>query len=508
MVYVFPSCRRQLIAALAAACALMLPVAPARGADEGARVLTDDWYTVYLNGGKAGYQYEQVTERAGDAAQYETRAQTDFAVRRGNVSMHIADDTTVTEDADGRLVAFRKVQTQGPQTVTWEGKVEGKEMVLTTSTAFSTDTKRLPVPDGLCPWALRRLEEKMGRAPGTKYTAKAFVPDVPDRSVEVGAEAVGREDVQVFEVTKRLDRTDIRISIMPGVATSQWTDDAGTVWLIRVQMLGNLTLESRKTTREMAISENDSADILAASVIATDRPIPSPRSLERLEIVLEPTAKSTQVPNVSSDPYQQVRREPNGLHVTLQRAHASPAKSYKLPYAGQEYAELLKPNTWLETADPVVAGMGREAVKGETDALKAAQAIEAYVRSAVTEKGLSLGFATAAETAAQKSGDCTEHAVLVAALARAAGMPSRVVGGLAYAEKLPGAPNGGFGYHMWAEVYVGEWLPLDAALGSHDATHLALVRSALNEPSDLFAISSAISRMFGTVKVRVIDARQ
>ena len=58
---------------------------------------------------------------------------------------------------------------------------------------------------------------------------------------------------------------------------------------------------------------------------------------------------------------------------------------------------------------------------------------------------------------------------------------------------------------MWTEVFVGEWLPFDATLGGHDATHLALVRSDLNDPDALFDLSAAISGFFGRAAVKVLE---
>jgi transglutaminase-like putative cysteine protease len=489
-----------------AACACLLALAPGQ-AISGQTVLEDAWYVLYLNGGKAGHLHEEVTERSQDGRTlYDTQTHEEFAFGRAGVSLRHIGDNLITEDADGRLVAFRQ-QVQGAVSLSLEGKVEGDELVITSSTAHSTLTKRLPAPEGLCPWALRRLGARMGLEPGTQYEAKAFVPEAPDRAVRISTRVLGREAVQVFEVTKRLFRRDSTLDIAPGLRSSEWVDAAGTVWLIRVQMPGVLTLESRRATRELALAPDDPADILAAAAIPTDKPIRSPRRLERLQILLGPSGGAgTALPDIPSDAWQRVERVPEGLRITVRRASGDPGKSYALPYAGKEYAALLRPNVWMEADDPAVANMSREAVSGATDALTAARRIEDYVESVIKSKDLSLGFATAAEAAAQKAGDCTEHAVLVAALARAAGVPSRVVGGLAYSEALPGTGAGGFGYHMWAEAYVGEWLPLDAALGSHDATHIAVVRSDLNEPGDLLAISSAISQLFGRLKVRVLEA--
>ena len=74
-------------------------------------------------------------------------------------------------------------------------------------------------------------------------------------------------------------------------------------------------------------------------------------------------------------------------------------------------------------------------------------------------------------------GDCTEHAVLLAALCRARGIPARVAIGLVYVSAAQG-----FGYHMWNEVWIdGGWIPLDATIarGGTGAAHLKLADSSL-----------------------------
>jgi transglutaminase-like putative cysteine protease len=76
----------------------------------------------------------------------------------------------------------------------------------------------------------------------------------------------------------------------------------------------------------------------------------------------------------------------------------------------------------------------------------------------------SQAMATADNVAKTLSGDCTEYAMLGAAMCRAVGVPSRTVLGLVYAPARDGKPY--LAYHMWYEVYAeGQWLPLDATLG-------------------------------------------
>jgi len=104
----------------------------------------------------------------------------------------------------------------------------------------------------------------------------------------------------------------------------------------------------------------------------------------------------------------------------------------------------------------------------------------------IENKSLSVGYASAVEVAASRQGDCTEHAVLVAAMCRAVGIPAQVVTGVAYVEDFAGLQ--GFGGHAWVQVYVGgdpaarepgKWVGLDAAfksagLGGYDPGHIAL----------------------------------
>lgn len=65
-------------------------------------------------------------------------------------------------------------------------------------------------------------------------------------------------------------------------------------------------------------------------------------------------------------------------------------------------------------------------------------------------------FSSALETLKSGFGDCGEHAVLLAAMLRAAGIPARVVMGLVYME-----PGKGYYYHAWVMAYTGEWIFAD-----------------------------------------------
>jgi len=90
------------------------------------------------------------------------------------------------------------------------------------------------------------------------------------------------------------------------------------------------------------------------------------------------------------------------------------------------------------------------------------EGLEEFVAEAITQKTYARGFDIASRVAALRSGDCTEHAVLLAALLRASRIPARVVFGVVVAL----GPETEFAAgHAWVEAATdGKWQRFDAAL--------------------------------------------
>jgi transglutaminase-like putative cysteine protease len=92
-------------------------------------------------------------------------------------------------------------------------------------------------------------------------------------------------------------------------------------------------------------------------------------------------------------------------------------------------------------------------------------------------------------------GDCNEHAMLFAALARAAGIPARVEAGLVYLQ-------GKFYYHAWNLLFLGRWVTADALFGQlpADATHLRLATGSMQQQVDLVGV-------IGNITIEILDGR-
>jgi len=129
------------------------------------------------------------------------------------------------------------------------------------------------------------------------------------------------------------------------------------------------------------------------------------------------------------------------------------------------------------------------------------QKLEDFVRSYIRTKDLSVGYASALEVARRPEGDCTEHAVLLAALGRARGIATRVVDGVVYVDSYAGHEHV-FVPHAWAQAFVdGRWRSYDAALHGFDAGHVALSFGD-GDPWRFFAGFNALGR----IRVDAVEA--
>jgi len=85
-------------------------------------------------------------------------------------------------------------------------------------------------------------------------------------------------------------------------------------------------------------------------------------------------------------------------------------------------------------------------------------------------------------------GMCRDYAVLYAALARAAGLPTRVCAGIVYFRDR-------FYYHAWAESYAaGRWVPVDGTVapGFADASH---IKFAQGDGATMYGATKIIGRL-------------
>jgi transglutaminase-like putative cysteine protease len=244
-------------------------------------------------------------------------------------------------------------------------------------------------------------------------------------------------------------------------------------------------LEVRRESARDAVTTGwaDSPLDLMGAVAVPVADIAAPRKRERLRLRLS-GVEGIRIP---SDGRQHLQE--NELVVVRERI---PGATYRLPYAGADWQAERQPTLFLQSDHPRVRAAAQAAIGDEADPLAAAQRLRRWVYDTV-EKRPAATLPNALQVLETRAGDCNEHAVLFAALARAVGLPARVVAGLVY-------QNGVFLYHAWNEVWLGDaWLSVDPTFDQMpaDVTHLKLVEGGPET-------HAALVPLIGKVSIRVL----
>ncbi len=125
---------------------------------------------------------------------------------------------------------------------------------------------------------------------------------------------------------------------------------------------------------------------------------------------------------------------------------------------GDTLQSYLESNPYLDLSDSLLLRTARRLAGGEKDPLEVTRRVYRWVAANFHFQVGAVLFGNSREILRNRTGDCSEAAVLAAALLRAEGIPARVALGFA------GTGQGAFIGHAWTEAWLGEWLGVDAAL--------------------------------------------
>jgi hypothetical protein len=469
----------------------------------------DVWEAFYLQGAKIGYGHTTIsplTRNGKDLLEVDSLNHVTIT-RFGETSEQEIKMRTLETPA-GELVEFSTTVNLGPSPTVISGQVAAKEgggteMVITTETQGRKATQRIPWNKDVL--GFRAVEQSLSTKPmkpGESRTLKMLMP-VVNQVAEVELKARELETTLVMGVETRLLPIN-SVSRLPdnqALETTLWTDADGEV----IKSQAALKQESFRTTKQIALAppgKTTSFDLGLDLFVKVDPPLADP--LHASEVVYRVELTDGDPAKVfASGPTQSVKSlGPHVAEITVRSIR--PGEANPSPAEDAPRAEYSAPNSVLQTDDTEIRKMAAEAKGAAKTPVELAVALEKYVHGAVNEKNFSHGFATAAEVAQSRAGDCTEHAVLLAALARVVGLPSRVAIGLVYVERA-----GGFGYHMWTEVFLdGRWLPLDAILGAGgtSAAYLKLNDSSL-EGASAYSSFLSVAQVLGQLKISIVSQK-
>ncbi len=475
-----------LAAALVAAAALS-----AAAAEE-----TDLWFEVTLGEAPMGYTHEFVT--VGDDGQVTTTVQSDFTMRRGEDLVSVKGTDEWVESADGRPLSYRQTRKMAAATLELNATVgaDGLRLRKSDGTDAIFSTVRY---DGrlFFPHALEALHAQKAVSPGATYSYVAFDPDF-ERASTFNVRVEGVEQLELLGETRKLTKLAITSDLYEGVTFYEWRDRSGELWREEVP---SLAMGRVRTTSDVALRERKAADILAVSAIESNVNILDPARVD--EALYEITVEGGDAAGLVPEDLRQTieKRTDGGIVLRVKRTVPEPGTTIHFPVRSTPLKDYLEGNPLMQTWYPRLLGSAAKAVWGsESDSWRGAAQIESWVYEHVEDKGMGTAFASAREVLEQMSGDCSEHAVLMAAMARAVAIPAKLVSGVVH-------HDGEFAYHMWVEVWTGDgWYALDPTVGegSVDATHIKLSESSL--PGGRVAeLSLGLMKVFNRLNIRVLE---
>jgi hypothetical protein len=284
---------------------------------------------------------------------------------------------------------------------------------------------------------------------------------------------LGEESLTIMGKSRQARKLSVDFMGMKQMA---WIDPEGAV----LREEGMLGIALTSVTREEALAGLEgavSADLTQIAAIPSSKTIEDAAALKILKIRLEGFPEDSFLLDGGRQRYR------SGV-VTIRRESAADASAGARAAPG-DLAALLKPTLFIQSDHPKIRQKMAEIVgTGDPDGVKA-EKLMAWVYKNL-EKRPVLSVPNALETLENRIGDCNEHAVLLAALARAAGLPAEVEAGVVYM-------RGRFFYHAWNVLYLrdrGGWVTADAVLGQMpaDVTHIRFVRGEADRQLDLVGL--------------------
>jgi hypothetical protein len=468
--------------------------------------LADDyerWYRIELAGQHAGYMHS--SRRTADERIIST-SHTSFTIGRGAATVSISMESMFVERISGEPVSMTRVERLGNLPTTTEYTFKGGELHIRSSQADQVTDSVRPLPEGawLTPAATESYLRQRLAAGADHIIVRTIDPlSGPDPQTYTRS-GIMRETIEVLGNPVEVFRCSTVSTAAPGVESVEYLDARGVPVRLTTQMMGIpfvVTLAERGAA--VAVGGQLPPELMARTFIKPSRRIRSPRTTTRAEYVL--SLADGEMPPLPATGVQRVERlDDRRYRVVVDTTSPQPADAAAAADAG-----FLEASSMLNTQDPrIIELVGRATAKAGDGKAARAEAMRRFVYGYIRDKDLDVGFATASEVARSRRGDCTEHGVLLAAMLRADGIPSRVVSGLIYADRFAGEQHI-FGYHLWTQALLeieegSVWVDLDSTLpeAHFDATHIALMLSPLRDGETVTSLSAMVP-IIGRLEINI-----
>lgn len=484
------------------------------------------WVTT-LDGERVG-TFRQRTSRAPDGSVL-TEIQGVVRLARGDRLLESMTSNGVLEDADERPLLFWDEHLEWTPTrddsrratwrrTEWRVAADGVAVRHVDADGVHDGADLPPLPDGVLGFeAARRLLAARLAAGADRVERLVVAFDAPRPWRHEVLRRVGPARIKVSDRT--VDGTRLR-DIGPPPSELVVDEGGWTVANTGDLPIGPLCLTMVDPDDPALATEFEPPTLLGSSLV-------HPRGGDRLPVDPRRTARArfrvvhpTSIAGLPALGAQTVSAGPDPVENDPARAvcTAEVVAGRRSPTPVPDAADLA-PSRLIDRDHPAITDFAAEALAGAgaVDAPDGRRAIvlRDAVRAHLAGGDHGLLFTPASTTLRAGAGDCSEHAVLLAALLRAADIPARVAVGIvvpdrgAAAERPPDALR--MPWHMWTLAWTPEgWLDLDAAFDapsrpSTDAARLAVFETSLADGRATAELTRLLL-VVGGLDVEIVDA--
>ncbi len=431
------------------------------------------WLSTWLKGQKIGYT---VSSSAPYEGGFRFKSVMSLEISMAGRTQKVRTYQVATTASDLSLTSFSFGFESQDRKMSARGVVRGTEMVVK---GDDNRPRVIQLGGSVYPMAaVGRLAVERHARGESEFDLKVF--DATLMAVtDVAVRVAGNEPVTVGDT--EYDALKV-VTKMAGFEVETWLDERGMA-IVEVSPPG---MRSERTTPEEAVADvrGGDVDLLRMFRVPVDTVVPDPAAVRRVKYEITGVGQDVRF---DYDNQVVLSREPLLLEVTVP---GPPEEPQPLPIAGQD--EFLAPSLEIQCDHPDIIAKARAAVGEPGDGVETVRKLFSWVFT-VLEKEPTASFPTALDVLEHLKGDCNEHAVFFAALARSLGIPTKVAVGLVYME-------GAFYYHAWNEVFLGRWIPVDATFGEFPASalHLKMREGGLSEQAGILGA-------VGRIGIRIVE---
>jgi hypothetical protein len=466
------------------------------------------WYVVMMQDQRAGW-IQSKQETIDNIIKSSSR--TELKIKRGPIAIPITVTTEFLETTAHKPISMSVSQKLGAMATTTKTVFLENEVEVTSAQGSNEIKTRKPLPGGnwLTPGAVDAFVKAQIASGVQSFEVRTIDPSVGDSVLTITRSITGRKDAEVFGRVVPAIEWVSTIDKFPGIKQRELVDEAGDTVRGETE-LGGIAITQLLADKELALRPLDAPELLESTTVTPSRPISNPRELREATYRLSvKTGKFVPLESTAGQVAGPLVEETNSQDVVVTAAGVEQVAAADLASMRTKY---LTPTTMINNADQGVIDLVKKIkVDKDVSVAQRAEAARRFVHGFINKKDMSVGFASASEVCRTKQGDCTEHAVLLAAVLKAQDIPARVVSGLIYVDEFAGQ-KGIFGYHMWTQALLdgpdgtGQWKNLDATLSDqtpYDAAHIAIATSDLSDSSTQnFMVTTA--PLIGRLQIEVL----